>query len=425
MIRYWIWLTTLRGVSLKSQRNLLRYFDTPEDIFLADRETLDRVESLSSREKEALGNHDLRKALAILEDCRKEGIHILTWQDAVYPERLKNIDTPPLVLYYKGKLLAFDTLPVITVVGSRKASGYGLMTAKRLGYQLGNCGAAVVSGAAKGIDSLALEGALSAGAPVAAVLGNGLDIVYPAEARALYQDIARYGCLISEYPPGTPPLGSNFPRRNRIMSGLALGVLVVEAARKSGSLITADYALEQGRAVYAVPGNIGLTASEGSNDLLREGAQLATSGWDILQNYVHQFPELLKKRPGGTSMTLSPRETPQPMQVASPVNVPKPAKTSEKPAKTAETVKKTEAAEENRIDNGENRHYIDLQKVITELTPDQKLIVEVLAKGQRHVDDIIAETALPPARVLSALTLLEVYGYVTQQPGKRFDSNLR
>lgn len=149
MVRYWIWLTTLRGVSLKSQAKLLRYFDTPEEIFLADREALDSVEGLSSREKEALGNHDLRKALAILEDCRKEGIRILTWQDAAYPGRLKNIDTPPLVLYYKGKLLPFDTLPVITVVGSRKASGYGLMTAKRLGYQLGNCGGTVVSGAAK------------------------------------------------------------------------------------------------------------------------------------------------------------------------------------------------------------------------------------------------------------------------------------
>ena len=425
MVRYWIWLTTLRGVSLKSQRNLLRYYETPEDIFLADREALDRVEGLSDRERDALGNHDLRRALAILEDCRSKGIEILTWQDAAYPERLKNIDTPPLMLYYRGKLLNFDSLPVITVVGSRKASGYGLMTAKRLGYQLGNCGGAVVSGAAKGIDSLALEGALSAGAPVAAVLGNGLDIVYPAEAKALYQDIARYGCLISEYPPGTPPLGSNFPRRNRIMSGLALGVLVVEAARKSGSLITADYALEQGRDVYAVPGNIGLASSEGSNDLIREGAQLATSGWDILRNYVHQYPELLENRPGGKTMTLSPRETPQPLQAADPVNVPNTAKFTEKATNTAETAKKTEAAEENRIDNGENRHYIDLQKVIPELTPDQKLIVEILSQGQRHVDDIIAETALPPARVLSALTLLEVYGYVTQQPGKRFDSNLR
>lgn len=274
-LRYWIWFTTI-GLSRKGQKQALQYFGSPEEAFLSDEKAILCVPELTQADGKALLTKDLRKADGILEDCYRLGISVLTYQDALYPQRLKTIDSPPLVLYYKGTLLPFDELPVVTVVGARKASGYGLTVAKRMGYQIGACGGTVVSGAARGIDSLALEGALSAGGQVAAVLGNGLDIVYPAEAGRLYEDIINHGCLISEFAPGTPPLPQNFPQRNRIMSGLCLGVLVVEAAKKSGSLITANLALEQGRDVFAVPGNIGLAGCEGSNQLLQEGALLAT-----------------------------------------------------------------------------------------------------------------------------------------------------
>lgn len=424
MLKYWLWLSNLSGLSVRGQRIALNHFGTPEEAYLSDHVAIEAVEGLSSRERQALEQKDLQRANDILTDCNQKHIHILTIQDAMYPERLKNIDTPPLVLYYCGTLLPFDSLPAITVVGSRKASGYGLTVAKRMGYQLGQCGAVVVSGAARGVDSLALEGALSAGASVAAVLGNGLDIVYPAEARALYRDIAQHGCLMTEYAPGTPPLAQNFPRRNRILSGLSLGVVVVEAPKKSGSLITAELALEQGRDVFAVPGNIGLEASEGTNALIRDGAALVTCGWDVLREYEAQFPDKLHRKNGGSRMTAEP-QTAETLKVATPIQIPKSEKKPEKGDNSVEKQEKIPAKMQNSIDNEENRNYIDLQQVQSELTPDERAIVDVLLTGQHHVDDIILKTSLPPARVLASLTLLEVKGYVTQQPGKRFDSNLK
>ncbi len=428
ILRYWLWLSTLSGLGLRGQRKTLEHFGSPEEAFLSDEVGVKQVEGLSEHERKALLTKDLRKADGILEDCSRHGIHILTYQDAMYPQRLKNIDTPPLVLYYKGTLLPFDELPAVAVVGARKASGYGLTVAKRMGYQIGACGGTVVSGAARGIDSLALEGALSAGGKVCAVLGNGLDIVYPAEARGLYQDVAANGCLISEFAPGTPPLGQNFPRRNRIMSGLSLGVLVVEAAKKSGSLITANLALEQGRDVFAVPGNIGLAGCEGSNALLQEGALLATCGWDIMEQYAPLFPELVRKNnKTGNKITLAPRDVEEvrELRVATPVTAPETQETDEKTTKEPAGEKKSAPKQEIGIDNPQKRNYIDLHEVKSTLTSDECAIVSVLEEGQKHVDDIIAGSGLPAARILASLTLLEVKGYVIQQPGKRFDLNMK
>lgn len=175
------------------------------------------------------------------------------------------------MLYYRGTLLDFDELPVVTVVGSRNAMRLRFGGCQKDGNQIGACGGVVVSGAAKGIDSQALEGALEAGGYVAAVLGNGLDIIYPKSSESVYQAVVNHGCLISEFAPGTPPRGRNFPQRNRIMSGLALGVLVVEAAKQSGSLITAGLALEQGRDVFAVPGNIAFPPARAAISCSRKG----------------------------------------------------------------------------------------------------------------------------------------------------------
>lgn len=420
-LRYWIWLSSLSGLSLKGQRRVLGHFGSPEEVFLSDKDALKLVEGLSEKEKAALLKKDLRKADDILEDCRKQSISILTYQDAMYPQRLKNIDTPPMVLYYKGNLLPFDELPAVAVVGARKASGYGLTVAKRLGYQIGACGGTVISGAARGIDSLALEGAMSAGGQVCAVLGNGVDVIYPPEARGLYEDVAKNGCLISEFAPGTPPLGNNFPRRNRIMSGLSLGVLVVEAAKKSGSLITAEHALEQGRDVFAVPGNIGLASCEGSNALLQEGAMLCTSGWDIMREYEPLYPHLVKKQLRGGSIELSTRDVPRQEEIAS-VGT-KNQKQDEKSNNLPEAEKKTAPEQEIGIDIPEKRNYIDLQEIKSTLSEDECVIVDILSEGQMHVDDVIARSGLPAGRILASMTLLEVKRIVAQSPGKRFALN--
>lgn len=424
---YWIWLTTRKRLTLRGQQLALSYFGTPEEIYRARQSDIEQVQGLTDKEVAALGQKDLDGAKTILEMCSDQGIRVITSRDTAYPQRLLAIDVPPLVLYYRGKFMPFDELPVVTVVGSRKASAYGLAVARRMGNQIGACGGVVVSGAAKGIDSQALEGALEAGGMVAAVLGNGLDIVYPRESEAVYQAVASRGCLISEYPPGTPPMARNFPQRNRIMSGLALGVLVVEAAKQSGSLITAGLALEQGRDVFAVPGNIGIASSAGSNQLLQEGAMLVTDGWDIMREYMPRYPEHIHELRGTPPLEL--RQSAQPRQepflkVASPVEAPKQQKKSRNPLKFVKMAKNPEPNGENGIDNEPKRNYIDLQEKLSALTADEKTIATALIPGEQQVDDIVAKTGLPVARVLACLTLLEVKGYVTQEPGKRFTLNI-
>lgn len=424
---YWIWLTTRKRLTLRGQQLALSYFGTPEEIYRARQSDIGQVQGLTDKEVAALGQKDLDGAKTILEMCSDQGIRVITSLDTAYPQRLLAIDVPPLVLYYRGKFMPFDELPVVTVVGSRKASAYGLAVARRMGNQIGACGGVVVSGAAKGIDSQALEGALEAGGMVAAVLGNGLDIVYPRESEAVYQAVASRGCLISEYPPGTPPMARNFPQRNRIMSGLALGVLVVEAAKQSGSLITAGLALEQGRDVFAVPGNIGIASSAGSNQLLQEGAMLVTDGWDIMREYMPRYPEHIHELRGTPPLELrqsaQPRQEPV-LKVASPVEAPKQQKKSRNPLKFVKMAKNPEPNGENGIDNEPKRNYIDLQEKLSALTADEKTIATALIPGEQQVDDIVAKTGLPVARVLACLTLLEVKGYVTQEPGKRFTLNI-
>ena len=419
---YWIWLTTRKRLTLRGQQLTLSYFGSPEAAFEASPREIAAVPGLIDREREALEQKDLAYAKEVLALCSDQGIRIITCQDENYPQRLLSIDCPPLVLYYRGTLLDFDQLPVVAVVGSRNASAYGLATARKMGNQIGACGGVVVSGAAKGIDSQALEGALEAGARVAAVLGNGLDIVYPKSSETVYQAVAERGCLISEFAPGTPPRGRNFPQRNRIMSGLSLGVLVVEAAKQSGSLITAGLAVEQGRDVFAVPGNIGIPSCEGSNQLLQEGATLVMNGWDIMREYAPRYGGYVRmQQEEAIELSL---ETEPKLQVATPVSTPKQHNIIDFPAKNAKTEKNPGSNGENGIDIEPKRNYIDLQEKISALTPDEKEIAATLIPGACQVDEIVALTGLSAARVLASLTLLQVKGYVTQMPGKRFYLNI-
>ena len=295
MLIHWIWLANCRPVSDRMKVELLQHFRDPEDIYFADADAFDHLERFSDEAKAALRDKNLHSAQKILDQCARKDIHILTFRDAAYPGRLKNIPDPPLVLYYKGNLPDFDGTPLIGVVGTRKASAYGLSTAKRMGFQITRCGGTVVSGAATGIDSVAMEGGLMAGGSVIGILGCGLDVIYPASNRRLFSEILRDGCLLSEFPPGTPPLKWNFPKRNRIISGISCGVLVVEAPKKSGALITAGCAREQGRDVFVIPGNVGVETCAGSNDLLRSGAIYADCGWDVMREYESLFRDRIHR----------------------------------------------------------------------------------------------------------------------------------
>lgn len=382
-LKYWLWLTELRGLKNQTRLALLRHFASPEDVFYADTGEILLTEGITREDVAILEDHDLKAADRILADCERLDVRILTILDAEYPDRLKNIFDPPCLLYVKGRLPAFDETVAVAVVGTRDCTPYGESSAEKLSFGLSNGGAIVVSGLAKGIDAAASRGALRAGGCTVAVLGNGVDVHYPYESRYLYEDVAAAGALISEYPPGTKPAPHQFPARNRIMSGLSLATLVVEAPERSGALITAETANEQGRDVFAVPGPIDAPTSVGCNRLIRDGAGLVSDAWDILREYEARFPDKLRKDEA--------REQPRTMGYQ--------ARQKEEPKVVPPSLR--------LADSG--------------LTDDQIVLLRALSDEEPIlVDDLIEQTEIPTRRVLSALTVLEIENLVRQHSGKRY-----
>lgn len=406
MLVHWIWLTTRSGMNDRTRLAVLEHFGDAEDVYCAGGESLRQVEMLTEEGFQALCDKDLRPAQKILAQCADGDIRILTYHDSLYPNRLKHISDPPLVLYYKGTLPNLDELPVIGVVGTRRGSTYGLNAARRMGYQIGKCGGVIVSGLAAGIDTMAMKGALAAQSTVIGVLGCGADVVYPASSRELYAQTQRSGCIITEYPPETPPAKWNFPRRNRIISGLCCGVLVVEAPERSGALITARQAAEQGRDVFVVPGNIDVTSCQGSNALLRDGGAAVSSGWDVMQEYEHQYPDVIRRFDGSLQIAIpEPEREKEELKVAQITKIP-----TSKPRK-----------KKKDIDNGVSSPYIDVEKPVPKLSAEEQAVVACLRGGKRLADDVITELGNSAGQILATLTILEVKGFVRRLPGNMLE----
>lgn len=414
MLVHWIWLAHRPGFGPRIKAELLQLFRDPEAVYYADEKALGKLE-LNAEARAALLDKNLDPCEKILEDCRNKRLNILTLQDAAYPSRLKNISDPPLVLYYKGQLPDFDGSPVIGVVGTRKASAYGLTVAKRMGYQIGKCGGLVVSGMAYGIDGMAMSGALTAGAKTVGVLGCGADIVYPQSNRSLFRDVERYGCILSEFAPGQPAAKWTFPMRNRIISGLSCGVLVVEAPARSGALITARLALEQGRDVFAVPGNIDMPTCAGSNELLRDGAIMVSSGWDVLSEYEALFPDKIHREGIASHQKAYPDE----VRRAESESEKTPLKVAQKPLIPKEMQNLKKNLEKKFIDKEPVGAYSDVNVDLFRLSEDEQRVVSSLKNGQRLVDDVIAETGMTTGRLLAVLTMLELKGVIRRLPGKQ------
>ena len=406
MLVHWIWLAARPGLNDREKVAVLEYFSDPEAAYYAREDAFRKVEGLSSNAVVALGDKNLSGAEEILRQCAEKQIHICTYRDGTYPARLKHIPDPPVVLYCKGVLPDLDGQPVIGVVGTRKCSGYGISAAQRLGYQIAACGAVVVSGVAKGIDSAAMTGAMTAGGKVVGVLGCGVDVVYPASVRQLYRDTEQSGCLVSEFPPGTAPYKWNFPKRNRIISGLSCGVLVVEAPEISGALITARQASEQGRDVFVVPGNIDMPSFAGSNALLREGAIMASSGWDVVGEYEAQYPDKVHKNLQVDDGAL---------KISQEQSMPKVA---QNPASVAEKKPFDRKKEKITVDKDSSCAYSDLGSY-QPATAEEALLLEKLGADTWLVDELISQTQLPAPKVLSLLTLLEIKGVVARLPGRQ------
>lgn len=286
-LKAWLALSLVRGLGGEGARNLLREFGSPEAVFAASISALGSVVKTNTAAEIAKGVPDesLAAALAWLEDSNN---HIVTLADSAYPQALLNITDPPLLLYVKGRLDLLNR-PALAVVGSRNATPQGTHNAEAFSRSLSDAGLCIISGMAHGIDAAAHRGALQGKSSSIAVVGTGLDKVYPAANRDLAHALAAQGALVSEFPPGTPPLAANFPRRNRIISGMSIGCLVVEAGLQSGSLITARLALEQGRDVFAIPGSIHSPQSKGSHALIKQGAKLVETAQDILEELGSQL----------------------------------------------------------------------------------------------------------------------------------------
>lgn len=409
-LKYWIWLATRAGLGTLTSVRLLERFGTPENAYFADQNEYEAVEGLSAVGRESLWNKELSGAEEILGRCDRLGLRLLTLKDAEYPSRLKNIPDPPILLYLKGRLPVVDEELVIGMVGSRTPSAYGVRVAREMSLDLARAGVVLCSGIAAGVDAAVLRGGLAAGGTVISVVAGGLDIVTPAENRGLYEDVAATGVLVSEYPPGTPHLGGHYRSRNRIISGLSEGVVVVEGNWKSGSLITAHAALEQGREVFAVPGNVDSPMSAAPNQLLyRQEAGVARNANDVLEAFLRRYPLRVKAPP------LGDEERRQRLEGL--------ASEEEQPLKGEKPPKRL-PEDRNAVPKGtltEKRRQMSVEEQ-SALTDDQKTLLRAAEETALRPDELIERTDIPANRVLSALTLLQVRGYMKEETGNRFVS---
>lgn len=410
---YWVWLSSLSELKPKTRVELLEAFGDPESVYYADDRQLMEHCRLRDNERLLLGNKSLDRANEILEQCNADAVTICTNRDVAYPKRLYNIYDPPVLLYIKGRLPALDEEAAVAVVGTRKATPYGTKMGRGMGYEITRGGGLVVTGLAAGVDSAAAEGALRAGGSCIGVLGCSIDDVYPKYNNMLYEDVIAAGALVSEYPPGTPISGKNFPERNRIISGLSVGVTVIEAPIGSGALITAARALDQGREVFAVPGNADAPNCKGSNELIKDGAMLVTCGWDVLCEFEHRFPSKLSK----PDLTRD-----QDYDSSPPIDINKSDRLAKMPPETGKSFVKLREKKSDRkkVDKQKLREYIDLKEQLSGLSETQLKIVASMDEHLKHVDDIIDITGFPASVVLSELTVLQIKGFVKQENGKKF-----
>lgn len=354
-LRSWFRLSKLELAPRKAA-DLVERFGSPEGIFTASETELRNIEGLTPRAIEKLISPEPAKLDEEFTSLQESGISMLTLQDEDYPSNLKQIHDPPIVLYVRGELRESDRFSV-AIVGSRRASIYGKSMAEKIAKDLCNHGITITSGGARGIDAAAHKGALSVGGRTIAVLGCGIDVDYPSEHKVLFNQIAETCAVISEFPPGTRPEGWRFPARNRIVSGISMGVLVIQAPTNSGALITARYAAEQGKDVYAIPGNVDDIRNEGCHALIRDGAVLVTSSDDVLQE--------IGVSPGA----------PQKSQ---------------------------------------------LSLAFDSLDPEERKLVELLSLQPKHVDQIINDSGFPSPKVIGMLTMLEMKGVIKRVPGNSY-----
>lgn len=441
-IIYWVWLAQKNGAGGVDAVKLLEHFPGgAREIYEASYEELCACKDCSAQFIRRLSDHNLTRAEQTLEFCFMNGIRVVSCASENYPKRLQSLYNKPIVLYVRGIIENLNELFCVAIVGTRSMSGYGKHMTFTLARQLIAHGALVISGAAYGIDSAANNTAVFMEEPTVAVLGSGVNVPYPAKNKELLDYIASHGMVISEFEPNTPPYGKNFPIRNRIISGLADAVVVVEGDAKSGALITARCACDQGRRVYAVPGNVGAPNSVGTNRLIRDGAKAVTCAEDIIEDFADQFdlnkieriiksekylryeynhtpPVMPENKPISTKMQDMQAQAEIPKirreRVKQIPDIPKPLdyknENTEKP-KVQRVSKERKAEEVKREDTP------DREKVMSFLDDTQRRVFDAMPEGRAVSVDKIVEAGLDAKDVLAALTMLELYCAVQSLPG--------
>ena len=413
---YWVWLSLHCGAGSELGSYLLKNFPTPKAVYEASEEELLAVDGITKEIVSALMDRDLLYSEKIVDYCERVNVGILTLDSPNYPNRLRSIYAKPILLYYRGKLPEIDENVLIACVGTRKCSHAGAQTAYTLGMELVHGGAIVVSGMASGIDSAAQKGAISAGGHTIAVLGCGIDRVYPIENKELMEKIAATGTILTEFAPGTDPVGKNFPIRNRIISGLCQGTVVVEADYKSGSLITAKYALKQGRDLFAFPGKANDPNYTGTNMLIQNGASLVTCARDILLDYEPLYPD--KIMTDNISMANYRRKLHREEQT----KILRDVYVKEIPVRQEESFK----AEKQEFSQKASVHVkkIRAEKEITEPHPEEKAVLQKIPEMRQERDlSGLGEYERAVISVMTgAMSVEEIASALTEKIGDRFDT---
>ena len=410
---YWVWLALRMGVASKEFPSFYHAFPDPYEIYRLSEEEIGQIEGLSIAKKEALGDKSLNEAYNIIKYCRENKIGIISYADKEYPARLRTIEDPPIVLYCKGQLPDMNRRLCVGMVGTRRISEYGKQTSYKISYELSAARVVIVSGMALGVDGVCAAGVIAAGGATVAVLGCGLSIVYPKEHTALMKEIVKRGAVISEYPPFERPFPGNFPKRNRIISGLCQGVVVVEGAQGSGALITASRALSQGRELFAVPGKVNESNSEGPNELIRNGANVVTGASDLIEHYDFLYHDMIDYRRFSKAKRSS--ELDEGLLVKLGV-VRQSIAMAEYPEETREEVKADSEKEEPKSKEKET-----VAAQTPKDTPSGGLaeIYGLLPEGA-FTPDVLTAKGIGISEAMTALTMLEISGHVISLPGGAF-----
>ncbi len=435
-IIYWVWLAQKNGPGRTDAVKMLQYFPGgAREIYEATNEQLAACKDCNPAFIRRLANRDLGEAERILEFCFIKGIRVVSCVSPNYPKKLQYLYNKPIVLYIRGMIENFDDRFAVSLVGTRNMSNYGKHMTFSLTRQLVSYGAVIISGAAYGIDSAANNTAVFMEEPTVAVLGSGVNVAYPAKNAELLDKIAARGMVISEYEPNTPPYSRNFPLRNRIISGLSDAVVVVECGLKSGALITTRYAADQGKRVYAVPGNVGAPGSVGPNRLIRDGAKLVTTCEDIIEDFADQFDlkqldriitsekylryEYNHNIPVSRENKPITAETKEPIKAAA-AQIKKalvPDQPSRKRPTTSVKSAKREAVKPRSDDFRAEPDIGKREQILLMLDNNQKLVLNAIPDGAAVTTDQLAKTGLSTNIILSSLTMLELFSAVESLPG--------